>query len=945
MSGGPSGGAGGMDLDFGDFGIEPRAYEEIERGFQQVLNDLVGDKSLDRFREEYQKLHRALKISHENEKKLLKRVKELNNEIMGNAIQVKTALRLSQEDNHTIATLKKELEKVWKLVETSKDKEERNKQVIQNLKLEITSLARVIDQGSGLSIGQDNTVNQLLRVKDDLLKERDSLNTRIQALQGEHGQLIEKQAKLEQEKENFESEVRSLREEIQKNNRDAQREENRKKKFEERLDDVREKLDQKSMEAKAKDDEIKRLNVEKSDLQKKIEELKQHEKNQQEEIAASKKNYDTLEYQLMSQKEYYQKVYNQKSTLELHLKKKHDELNDAQKELQSLKKKHDELNDAQKELQSLKKKHDELNDAQKELQSLKKKHDELNDAQKELQSLKKKHDELNDAQKELQSLKKSLDRKVKENEKLSLERDEIKKNKDLAKAAIHHLSKDIEILRKESESDKKTISDLLFERNHIQTSIMDVDTKTKHQEEVVKTHETHRQQLDNKIKTQKDTIALLQRQIYNLEKDKEKYGIEASQANARHMQCLEEVKLKNNLISELQKKNAEAEQKIKNQTSLYEAVRSDRNLYSKNLIEAQDEIAEFKRRFKIMLHQITQLKEEIAAKDKALIAEHVEHKRQRKNNDSLKSQIEGLEKDMKSTEELIKSQETQISKLKYIIHETELERQNQKKEYESLLNERDILGTQLIRRNDELALLYEKIKIQQSTLAKGEIQYQERIGDIRLLKFKIADYKRELDIYKKQVNTIPDLKKQIYHLNKKLLQEQTKVKALSEELENPMNVHRWRKLEGTDPDTYEMITKIQTLQKRLIAKTEEVVEKDVIIQEKEKLYVELKNILARQPGPEVAEQLSIYQQNLKEKTRQMKAMASELNMYQAIVNEYKYEIERLSREMQELKRKYFEQKKREQAAKEAQQEKTKTLVNPAHVPTQRFTGGGFNLAI
>lgn len=85
------------------------------------------------------------------------------------------------------------------------------------------------------------------------------------------------------------------------------------------------------------------------------------------------------------------------------------------------------------------------------------------------------------------------------------------------------------------------------------------------------------------------------------------------------------------------------------------------------------------------------------------------------------------------------------------------------------------------------------------------------------------------------------------------------VKALSEELENPLNVHRWRKLEGSDPSTYEMIQKIQTLQKRLIAKTEEVVEKDLLIQEKEKLYMELKNILARQPGPEVAEQLSIYQ--------------------------------------------------------------------------------------
>ena len=112
-----------------------------------------------------------------------------------------------------------------------------------------------------------------------------------------------------------------------------------------------------------------------------------------------------------------------------------------------------------------------------------------------------------------------------------------------------------------------------------------------------------------------------------------------------------------------------------------------------------------------------------------------------------------------------------------------------------------------------------------------------------------------------------------------LLAERLQVKALSEELENPLNCHRWRRLQGTDPDTWEMLQKIHTLQKRLIKKTEEVVERDALIQEKESLYVELKNLLARQPGPQVAEQLSIYQQNLKEKTSQMKAMAAELNMY------------------------------------------------------------------
>ena len=52
------------------------------------MNELAGDQSLERFRVEYEKLHRTLKISHENEKKLLKRCRELNADIIGNAAKV-----------------------------------------------------------------------------------------------------------------------------------------------------------------------------------------------------------------------------------------------------------------------------------------------------------------------------------------------------------------------------------------------------------------------------------------------------------------------------------------------------------------------------------------------------------------------------------------------------------------------------------------------------------------------------------------------------------------------------------------------------------------------------------------------------------------------------------------------------------------------------------------
>merc|ERR1719324_444398 len=96
--------------------------------------------------------------------------------------------------------------------------------------------------------------------------------------------------------------------------------------------------------------------------------------------------------------------------------------------------------------------------------------------------------------------------------------------------------------------------------------------------------------------------------------------------------------------NELQKKVTEGDTKLKQQQQLYEAVRSDRNLYSKNLIESQDEIAEMKRKFKIMNHQIEQLKDEIQAKDQAYVKERIEHTKAEKEKESLKNDLMRIKK-------------------------------------------------------------------------------------------------------------------------------------------------------------------------------------------------------------------------------------------------------------------------------------------------------------
>eukprot|EP00164_Ancoracysta_twista_P002083 GFYU01002746.1.p1 GENE.GFYU01002746.1~~GFYU01002746.1.p1 ORF type:complete len:871 (-),score=408.33 GFYU01002746.1:57-2669(-) len=859
---------------FEELGVDSASFEALERDFQEVLTELVGDKSLERFRVEYEKLHRALKKSHESEKRLIKKCRELNAEIVANAAKVQTALHLSQEDQNTIAALKKEIEKAWKMVDASHEKEARAKETIHQLKLEISNLSRLVEQGAGLSLGQESTVNELLKVREELTRERDAQINEIVNLRNEVSEAMERIRNLESDKMSLETDIGNLKDQINQKTMETEREQRKRDKADRELKEYKKAIEQQQEEAKAK----------------------------QALLAQTQDQNARLERELNDQKQ---------ATVM------------AQKELESLNTRFQKL---QAELE------DQIHTNTQLMAENSEKQMALKAKEKNIAAMKEEAARVNKAREVLLKKVKTLEE----------QKAEVERARDALKGDIVSLEREIETERKQADLDKKTIEDLLRERDILNKNLLKAHGATQKQIDLVKVNENTRRNLEQEIQGYKIEAQKQRKMIYQLEKEREKYSKESSEATIKYLQAMEEVKIRDMVILDLQKKITEGEAKLKQQQNLYEAVRSDRNLYSKNLIESQDEIAEMKRKFKILNHQIEQLKEEITAKDHALVKEHFEHMKVEKERESLKNELTKLKQQVVEADQTINRQKAEIIKLNHIINEADQERWHQKKEYDIVINERDILGTQLIRRNDELALLYEKIKIQQSTLQKGEVQYKERMDDIKVLKVKINDLKRELHVAKNRVSNMDTLKKEVYHLQKDLLQERTKVKALSEELENPMNVHRWRKLEGSDPSTYEMIQKIQTLQKRLIAKTEEVVEKDLLIQEKEKLYVELKNILARQPGPEVVEQLSVYQQNLREKTKQMKAMASELNMYQAQVNEYKYEIERLTRELQDVKKRYYDQKRREQMQREMS--RTGDGISP-HPPKNqsRYTGGGFSL--
>ncbi|NWV41309.1 CFA58 protein, partial [Grantiella picta] len=487
--------------------------------------------------------------------------------------------------------------------------------------------------------------------------------------------------------------------------------------------------------------------------------------------------------------------------------------------------------------------------------------------------------------------------------------------RSMLKNQIVRLEKELETAKKQAEIDKRTIDGLVRERDMLNQNLIKATNATQKQIDLVKLHEQSKQNLEGEIQNYKVEAQKQRKIIYQLEKERESFINETSDLKEKVLNHMKDLEMHQIQICNCEKEIQVQVFKLKQQQNLCETLRAERTLFSKNLIEAKDEIAEMKMKLKSSTRQVDQLKEELKEKDTALEKAHVECQQSEDEKESLKAELLKMTKQAMETKAYIENQEAEERKLLKIIAEADAERVKQKKEFDKVLCERHALGTQLIRRNDEVALLYEKIKIQQAILNRGESEYRQRMEDMRILKLEIKKLRREKGILGKTVASVEELRFEFNHMQNELLREQTRCKILEEELQKPLQVHRWRRLEASDPTTYELILKVQRLQKRLITKTGEVIEKEFLLQEKEKLYVELRHVLARQPGPEAVEQLQQHRSILREKMKQIKALSSELNMCETQSKEYKHEIKRLNNELLEVKKKYLAQKRKEQQNK------------------------------
>ncbi|XP_011705667.1 PREDICTED: cilia- and flagella-associated protein 58-like [Wasmannia auropunctata] len=144
--------------------------------------------------------------------------------------------------------------------------------------------------------------------------------------------------------------------------------------------------------------------------------------------------------------------------------------------------------------------------------------------------------------------------------------------------------------------------------------------------------------------------------------------------------------------------------------------------------------------------------------------------------------------------------------------------------------------------------------------------------------------------------------------------------------------------------TFELVTKVQFLQKRILKMSTDIIDKERKLKDTEKLYMNLRDVLSKQPNLQITKNLSKVRDIVRTRGEKIKCLIAELNMYESQVDGYKEDMATMVNETSELKKMFYAQKKKLQKINVTTLKSTcKTSLPDILVSTKKFYGGGFKI--
>ncbi|XP_059790088.1 coiled-coil domain-containing protein 146 [Balaenoptera ricei] len=374
--------------------------------------------------------------------------------------------------------------------------------------------------------------------------------------------------------------------------------------------------------------------------------------------------------------------------------------------------------------------------------------------------------------------------------------------------------------------------------------------------------------------------------------EKEQKSKDFLKAQQKYTNIVREIKAKDLEIRIHRKKKREIHRRLREFAKLYDTIRNERNKFINLLHKAHQKVNEIKERHKMSLNELEILRTSAVTQERKLQNSMLKHANNITIRESMQNDVCKIVAKLQEMKEKKEAQLNNTDRLANMITVIEEEMVQLRKKYEKAVQRRNESGVQLIEREEEVCIFYEKINIQEKMKLNGEIEIHFLEEKIRFLKLKIAEKQRQIHVTRKLLPAKRALDGDLAVLQIQFSQCTDRIKDLEKQFINPEGENRTRFLPGKDMTEEEMIKKMDALELQLAKQEEKLLEKDFIYEQVSRLTDRLcsKTQACKQDTLLLAKKMNGYQKKIKDATEKMMALVAELSMKQAMAIELQKEV-------------------------------------------------------
>lgn len=447
----------------------------------------------------------------------------------------------------------------------------------------------------------------------------------------------------------------------------------------------------------------------------------------------------------------------------------------------------------------------------------------------------------------------------------------------------------------------------------------------------------------------KAEIYKIQSEMENLNIEIDNYGNIASSNRSNMIVIDSDRKSREDQISELEKAIIKTKEKIQRQQTLTESVLQQRDIVRRQLESLLKETAKVEDQNTLLAEEVKQTKELIREKDEKCVQTHL-------NKELLSEQVQNLcferdkiEQKLKDTTVEVCTIENTLMRTRYLLDVAEHDVSRLKLSNERLESDSRSLEWVVQKRDMEAIALKEKIVLLKGKISSMSNTYAKTVDNVEKQK---AELEKEVEIMKKKKALschYAALKLEQLRTEKALLTEQGKVKALEEEFEQPIGIHRWRFLESTNPEQMQMIRMTQALRGALMTKLAAIDRLNNIVKRLQEKSEKVQKHVYKTSVEEHQETIHFFEDLLREKTRQLQLISSQIGGQQPFVEESKENVDAMRLQLRDTKKEYYTIKKAEEKIRASSSigndsKSSKSPISQSMTTTTRLTGGGFGIS-